>query len=168
MNKDELVEVGEKIRQARALKKISQEELGKVLNLKKASVSLIEKGKRKVTVDEIIKISNRLDKNIEFFLDSKEYKKKQEGSKITYEIVIKATDKVIDSFSLSDYKYGIIFSEVWDKLLEKIGRKDIYVRLNYDESQVMNLAVARELEIMEYKQKLKEKIAQDKLNSKGK
>ncbi len=139
--------LGEKVRQERIKKNITQEELGKVIGVDKQTVYKIEKGKRKVTIDELVKLSNRLDKNFEFFLDSEGYKKKQEDSKITYEIVEKATDKVLDSFALSDYKYGIIVSEAWDKLLKKIGKKDIYVRLNYSESQLIEKLMKKEGEM---------------------
>ena len=144
--------VGMKIRQIRAIKKITQEKLGKAIGLPKQAISLIEKGKRKISISEIAKISKFLETDFDFFLDSIEFKKNPEDSKIIYEIVNKKSGKIVDSFSFSDYKYGFTYSEVWNKLLERIGRPDIYIRLNYNESQVMKRleseVLARELEAL--------------------
>jgi len=48
--------LGERIKKLRILKKFSQEELGKVLNMPKQSVSRIEKSNRSVTDIEVEKI----------------------------------------------------------------------------------------------------------------
>jgi transcriptional regulator with XRE-family HTH domain len=50
--------LGERIKKLRILKKFSQEELGKVLNMPKQSVSRIEKSNRSVTDIEVEKIAD--------------------------------------------------------------------------------------------------------------
>jgi transcriptional regulator with XRE-family HTH domain len=50
--------LGERIKKLRILKKFSQEELGKVLNMPKQSVSRIEKSNRSVTDIEVKKIAD--------------------------------------------------------------------------------------------------------------
>jgi len=50
--------LGDKIRKLRQIRNISQTELGELLKLPKQSISRIEKGNRKVTVEELEKISD--------------------------------------------------------------------------------------------------------------
>jgi len=50
--------LGERIRKLRDMDDCSQEELGKVLNLPKQSISRIEKGNRKVSIEELDKIAD--------------------------------------------------------------------------------------------------------------
>ena len=50
--------LGDKIRKLRHIKNTSQTELGELLGLPKQSISRIEKGNRKVTVDELDKIAD--------------------------------------------------------------------------------------------------------------
>ena len=68
MNNDDAF-VCEKIRQLRILHNCTQEELGKFLNLPKQAISRIEKGKRKVSYSELIKISEFLKEPIEAFAE---------------------------------------------------------------------------------------------------
>jgi len=48
--------LGKRIKKLRTLKKFSQKELGKALNIPKQSVSRIEKGNRKITDEELEKL----------------------------------------------------------------------------------------------------------------
>jgi len=50
--------LGDRIRKLRVIKNYSQEEIGKVLNLPKQSISRIEKGNRKLTEEELKKIAD--------------------------------------------------------------------------------------------------------------
>ncbi len=61
--------LGERIRKLRVLKKFSQEELGKELNLPKQSISRIEKGNRKVTKEELEKIADFLSVTPKYLLE---------------------------------------------------------------------------------------------------
>jgi len=66
---DEDIYLGEKIRQFRIIKHFSQEELGKALNLNKQAVSRIEKGIRRVSHIELMKIADLLEQPIEAFVE---------------------------------------------------------------------------------------------------
>lgn len=74
--------IGERIRKLRVLKRFSQEELGKELNLSKQLISRIEKGKRKVTDDELEKIADFLEVMPKYLLEDgwieNQYKKSYE------------------------------------------------------------------------------------------
>lgn len=62
--------IGERIRDARALKGINQVEMAKLLGLKDHQiVSNIERGERKVSSDELINLMNILAKPLEYFTD---------------------------------------------------------------------------------------------------
>lgn len=52
--------LGERIKKIRSLFRYSQEELGKILNLPKQSISRIEKGKRAVSEEELKLLSKEL------------------------------------------------------------------------------------------------------------
>jgi len=65
--------VRRRIKEYRILKNISQEELGKYLNLPKQAISRIEKGKRRVTIEELEKISLFFDEPLQAFV-KEEYK----------------------------------------------------------------------------------------------
>ena len=66
---DEDIYVGDKIRQIRTIRHVSQEELGKVVKLNKQAVSRIEKGIRRVSYSELIKIAEFLKEPIETFTE---------------------------------------------------------------------------------------------------
>ena len=60
---------GQKIRDCRKSKKMSQEELAKRSNLSRARISAIENGKcRDILVSTLVTIASALDTNVEFFL----------------------------------------------------------------------------------------------------
>lgn len=61
------LELGELIRKARAESKLSQAELAKYAYLSQTSVSQIEKGNRSVSAEEIIYLSDALNKPISYF-----------------------------------------------------------------------------------------------------
>jgi transcriptional regulator with XRE-family HTH domain len=60
--------VGSRIRRVRVLKDVSQEELGKVLKLPKQAISAIEKGKRKLSIEELDKISTFFNEPMQAFI----------------------------------------------------------------------------------------------------
>lgn len=66
---DEDIYVGDKIRQIRTIRHISQEELGNIVNLNKQAVSRIEKGIRRVSYSELVKIAEFLNEPIETFTE---------------------------------------------------------------------------------------------------
>lgn len=55
---EEDIFIGDKIRQIRNIKHVSQEKLGKVLELNKQTISRIEKGIRKLSHSELTKIAD--------------------------------------------------------------------------------------------------------------
>ena len=60
---------GQKIRDCRKSKKMSQEELAKRSNLSRARISAIENGKcRDILVSTLVTIASALDTTVEFFL----------------------------------------------------------------------------------------------------
>ena len=60
---------GQKIRDCRKSKKMSQEELAKRSNLRRARISAIENGKcRDILVSTLVTIASALDTTVEFFL----------------------------------------------------------------------------------------------------
>ncbi len=69
LNEDILI--GEKIRQIRVVRKVSQGELGEHLGLAKQTISKIEKGTRKVTVAELLKIGEFFEVDSDYFFGPK-------------------------------------------------------------------------------------------------
>ena len=61
------IELGELIRKARTEAKLSQGELAEAAYVNQAAVSLIEKGKRSITAEEIVYLSIALNKPISYF-----------------------------------------------------------------------------------------------------
>lgn len=61
------IAMGELVRQARAESKMSQAELAEKAYLNQAAISLIEKGKREVSVSEVVYLSYALNKPITYF-----------------------------------------------------------------------------------------------------
>jgi len=62
-------ELGEKIRQARAIAKISQKDLAKIIGIGRVSLLKVEKGEREVNTSELKKIAEVIGKPVEFFLE---------------------------------------------------------------------------------------------------
>jgi len=65
--------IGEKIRRARVEKNITQEDLSKIINADKQTVSKIEKGKRKLYYEEFKLIKDFLGKDEKYFEDVDEF-----------------------------------------------------------------------------------------------
>ena len=96
--------IGEKIRQARDIKNISQRKLGYKLNLSKQSMYNIEKGIKKVSISELVEIAKATGQPLEFFYEFEE--EHQRTYSIKGEVLdkfeglkpedIKAVDKIID------------------------------------------------------------------------
>lgn len=53
-------EIGKRIREARENKKLTQEELGKLVDLTRTSITNIERGKQKIAIDGLYKFANIL------------------------------------------------------------------------------------------------------------
>ena len=60
MDKDNLTNIGSRIRKERRIKGLSQSNLAKQLNISPSYLNLIENGRRSITVPLLIKISNKL------------------------------------------------------------------------------------------------------------
>lgn len=61
--------LGEKIRQARVIRKVSQGQLGKILGMSKQTISKIEKGQRQVTVPEMVAIMSYLNVSMDLLFN---------------------------------------------------------------------------------------------------
>lgn len=67
--------IGKHIQELRSDKRMSQEELGKMVSLDQTLISRIERNKRKVTVDELPKFAKALGVDAEDLLPEKEVTK---------------------------------------------------------------------------------------------
>jgi transcriptional regulator with XRE-family HTH domain len=95
---EEDIEIGNKIRQFRVMKHYSQEQLSKVVELNKQSISRIENGLRRVSHSELSKIAEFLGEPVEVFTE-REVKNKL----IQLEKAYTAIPKFAVDF-LNDYK----------------------------------------------------------------
>jgi transcriptional regulator with XRE-family HTH domain len=68
LDKDYNELVGKRIKEFRIRKDISQEELGKYLKLPKQTISTIEKGRRRVTIQELDMLSGFFDEPLSAFI----------------------------------------------------------------------------------------------------
>ena len=92
--------VGKRVREYRIIKDVSQEELGKYLNLPKQAISSIEKGKRRVTAQELDKISLFFEEPLSAFI--------KEDHKYVYPIDTPyGALPVFMSDFLEEYRYSI-------------------------------------------------------------
>lgn len=114
---EEDIYIGEKIRQFRIIKHISQEELGKVLNLNKQAVSRIEKGIRRVSHVELMKIAEFLKEPIESFVERE----------IKFKLIHPKNSVVAIP------KFALDFLEDYEAFLSKKELNADSVRLIYDE-----------------------------------
>lgn len=78
--------IGEKIKQARAKKYISQKNLGNKLNLPKQSICSIEKGNRTVSLSRLLEIAKVTNQPIEFFYEFEDFNPED----------MEAVDKIIE------------------------------------------------------------------------
>ena len=62
--------VGRRIREAREERKVTQKELGKILNYSPMGISHFENGIRELKVSDIQKLSDYFEKDMSFFLQS--------------------------------------------------------------------------------------------------
>lgn len=60
--------IGERIRTARLLLKLTLKDLAKKVNISYASLSRIENGKKVVTVEQLIKICENTNKPLDYFI----------------------------------------------------------------------------------------------------
>ena len=61
--------IGEKIRKAREEAHLTQEELGKKIGVTAMGISYMEKGQRKIKIDDIVKIAEQLDVEKSYLLE---------------------------------------------------------------------------------------------------
>jgi transcriptional regulator with XRE-family HTH domain len=66
---EEDIYIGDKIRQTRIIKDVSQQKLGDALGLNKQTISRIEKGIRKLSHTELTKVANFFKEPIEVFIE---------------------------------------------------------------------------------------------------
>ncbi len=57
-----------RIKQLRKEKKLTQEELGKIIGVKKGAISYYESGKTKISVEDLAKLSNEFNKSMDYFV----------------------------------------------------------------------------------------------------
>lgn len=76
-------EIGRKIQLAREEKGLSQEQLAKALGCSQSALSNYEKGKRRLYLSHMEKLSEILDKPLEYFLESPLSSKDLSASSIT-------------------------------------------------------------------------------------
>jgi len=74
MKKDKYKFIGEKIKKARKGAGLLQSELAEKLKLKRATMSLIEKGERRTRIAELEKIAEIFNKDISYFLGESQHK----------------------------------------------------------------------------------------------
>lgn len=92
--------IGKNVRIYRIVHNISQQSLAKYLNLPKQTISRMENGKRKITIEELEKIALFFDQPIQLFL--KEEYKYVHGSETDYGIFT-----VYMKEFLQDYRKGL-------------------------------------------------------------
>jgi transcriptional regulator with XRE-family HTH domain len=101
--------LGDKIKRIRILKDRTQLELGNVLGLPKQSVSMIEKGVRKVSTEELKKIASFFDIPVNFILEDgmieilEEKSKYEPRNKWDIEVPPFIDDFVVDLDNYFDY-----------------------------------------------------------------
>lgn len=112
--------IGDRIRQLRERIGISQEELAKSLGISRVSLSQIENGERKITAEEVAKISNIFNINADILLDL------EEDMKV---VVEKRKTKTSSKDTKSNIRINIPqknlekFKEVLLYILNKVGSK---------------------------------------------
>jgi len=114
--------VPKRIKDFRILYKRKQEELGKALNLPKQAISAIERGKRKVNVEELSKISKFFNEPFDAFF-AKEFKFDYYPKNI-----YGSFPKFIVDF-LDDYKY----------FLDKLEKEVDYPGYDYSKTTTLKL-----------------------------
>lgn len=62
------IRIGSRIKKAREEKRLSQAELGARLGLTATAVNYYEKGKRKISIDDLFRLAATLDKPVDYFL----------------------------------------------------------------------------------------------------
>jgi len=114
--------IGEKIRQFRIIKHVSQEELGNELNLNKQAVSRIEKGIRRVSHSELVKIAEFLKEPIESFIERELKFKLIQGKNAIVSIPMFAIDFIkdyklfLDQKDLNPDAVRLIYKEITERM----------------------------------------------------
>ena len=69
--------IGDRIRELRGVKKISQEKLAELADLDRTYISSVEKGKRNISIENIEKIAKALNYTLQEFFTSEIFNHKQ-------------------------------------------------------------------------------------------
>lgn len=108
--------VGERLREARKSKKLSQEKLGELLGLSKSAICLYEKEKRNPTLENIIELMYILGVSADYLLGTDVIVEIKEEKTPKYRTLTKEEmaflnelrkDKIIYEMLFRDYKRGI-------------------------------------------------------------
>lgn len=86
--------IGAKIKRAREEKFLSQAELGARLGVTATAVNYYEKGKRKISIDDIYRLAAALEKPVEFFLPDENEQRGSGGSKRAYKKQVEVYHKM--------------------------------------------------------------------------
>lgn len=108
MSDDLMLTVGKRVKQARLLADLSQEDLGKQVGMVQSAVSALERGERPTTVQEIERLAAVLDKPTLWFLANEDERPPaprslRSGSR---NLPPEAVDEVINFILWVEEKYG--------------------------------------------------------------
>lgn len=105
------VEIGAKIKKAREEKFLSQAGLGARLGLTATAINYYEKGKRKISIDDLLRLSEVLDKPVLYFLPGVE-KQKDDSSKSNQQKQVDTFDDLTGIAVMGNVRAGQpVFSE---------------------------------------------------------
>ena len=72
---DQLIQFGQRVRELRKLKKLSQEELADIAELDRTYIGSVERGRRNISLVNILKIANALEVKPSLLLESFDVKR---------------------------------------------------------------------------------------------
>ncbi len=112
-----MVKIGKRIKELRELSGISQQRLAEMLGVSRPTISQIESGERKITADELIKLSEIFNVSVESLLNLEKepeiiLRKGKKPSKVKPQIRINVPQKKLEKFK-----------EVLLYILNKVGSK---------------------------------------------
>lgn len=72
---DTQVAIGERIAKLRKAKKLSQQKFSYDAEIERSYLTHVEKGRKNISIETLVKITNALDISLKDFFDSKEFSK---------------------------------------------------------------------------------------------
>ena len=72
---DKKVAIGERIAQLRKAKKLSQQKFSYEAEIERSYLTHVEKGKKNISIDTLVKITNALSISLKDFFDTKDFSK---------------------------------------------------------------------------------------------